>query len=81
MFHTLGAFQPDKNGNVQNFSHKEEAKKYLSLHCPVEFTYLLNASNALRGAVGILHFGVALCVGQKPVVRTRTLKSTPCKCV
>lgn len=40
-------------------------------------TNLLKASKADLGIDGILHFGVALCVGQKPVVKTRTLKSTP----
>lgn len=40
--------------------------------------YLLKASNAALGATGILHL-VALCVGQKPVVSTRTFKSTLCK--
>jgi hypothetical protein len=53
----------------------------LFLHCLVEFTYLLNASNALRGAIGILQFGVALFIGQTSVVSTRTLKSTPCRLV
>lgn len=47
----------------------------------VPATYLLKTSNALRGAVGMLHLGVALCVGQKPVVSTRTDRSTPCRLV
>ena len=30
----------------------------------------------MRGACGMLHLGVADCVGQNPVVRTRTNRST-----
>jgi len=40
-------------------------------------TYRLNASNAIRGAYGMLHFDTADWNGQKPVVRTRTNRSTP----
>jgi len=42
-------------------------------HC----TDRLNASNAIRGAYGMLHFDTADWNGQKPVVRTRTKRSTP----
>jgi len=40
-------------------------------------SYRLNASNAIRGAYGILHLDTADWNGQKPVVRTRTKRSTP----
>lgn len=33
-------------------------------------------SKAARGAGGMVQFGVADCVGQKPVVNIRTVKST-----
>lgn len=39
--------------------------------------YLLKTSNACRGEGGMLHLGVADCVGQYPVVRTLTVRSTP----
>lgn len=41
--------------------------------------YLLNVSKAANGADGMWHVGVALCVGQNPVVNTRMNKSTPPK--
>lgn len=44
-------------------------------------SYLLNTSKAFLGAEGMLHLGVALCVGQNPVVSTRTDSSTPAKFV
>jgi len=40
-------------------------------------SYRLNASNAIRGAYGMLHLDTADWNGQKPVVRTRTKRSTP----
>lgn len=40
-------------------------------------TDLLKTSNACRGEGGMLHLGVADCVGQYPVVRTLTVRSTP----
>ena len=43
----------------------------------VQLTNLLKTSNACRGEGGILHLGVADCVGQYPVVRTLTVRSTP----
>ncbi len=43
--------------------------------------YLLKASKAVLGAMGILHFGVAAWVGQNPVVSTRTNRSTPARFV
>ena len=52
-------------------------KKFTISACFLFFiVYLLNASNAMRGACGMLHLGVADCVGQKPVVKTRTNRST-----
>lgn len=40
-------------------------------------TYRLKMSKAMRGAWGMLHLGVADWVGQNPVVKTRTNRSTP----
>lgn len=54
-------------------------KDFQNCSAAEKYTYTLKVSNAFRGAVGMLHFGVALWVGQKPVVRTLTLRSTPCK--
>jgi len=42
-------------------------------------SYRLNASNAIRGAYGMLQLDTADGNGQKPVVRTRTKRSTPFK--
>ena len=42
---------------------------------------LLNASKDMRGANGTLHFELADWNGQKPVVNTRTNRSTPCRLV
>jgi len=42
-------------------------------------SYRLNASNAIRGAYGMLQLDTADGKGQKPVVRTRTKRSTPFK--
>lgn len=39
--------------------------------------YLLKTSKASLGAGGMLHLGVGDCVGQYPVVRTLTVRSTP----
>jgi len=40
-------------------------------------SHRLNASNAIRGAYGMLHVDTADGNGQNPVVRTRTKRSTP----
>jgi len=41
--------------------------------------HLLKTSKACLGEGGMLHLGVADCVGQYPVVRTLTVRSTPPK--
>lgn len=61
-------------------SDKDENQTPHSYHVNRQ-SNLLKASKALWGADGIVHFGVALWVGQNPVVNTLTLKSTPCRLV
>lgn len=50
---------------------------YVDLGLMSGIHYFLKASKAFLACVGTLHCGVADCVGQKPVVKTLTLRSTP----
>ena len=52
---------------------------YFTNSSKIYTSYLLKLSKAILGALGMLQFHVADWNGQKPVVNTRTNKSTPCR--